>query len=424
MPTRRQLLGSAGAAVASSLAGCVASPRASRTVDLDPLASTPLDEFAATQFRLGLRNRGYVDATVPDRVRVDWSLSANRGDHTAAKATPVAVGDRGDRGDRGDQDDRGDRGDPDVLVADDAGRLRRVGPGKEVRWTATVVAGAKGFHGTPAVANGTAYVGAYDGACYAFDATTGERLWRTQLGQAIGASPTYYNGLCYVAVEHPDPSGSVVALDAATGDVRWIDRRPTDRPHSTVALARNAGRLVVGANDGICYAWTFPGFERAWTFETGGPIKGPVAVAGGLAVFGSWDGRVYGVRLDDGGEAWSFAAGADVMGGAAVDPGGTVYVGSHDGLLYALDGTDGRELWRFDAGGALIGSVTATRNRVLVGSYDRRLYAVDAATGREAWHAAGRGHATSAALVTDDAVYYAERAGEAGPGRVYRLVAA
>lgn len=404
MPSRRTLLRGAGAGFATALAGCVTSPLGAWK--FDPQASTSLDEHATAQFRGGLLNRGYVEATVPERVTVDWSLVVNPGTHSAAKSTPVTAPDG------------------DVVVAGDDGYLRRVTPEKEVRWRTQVTTASRGVHGTPAIANGTAYIGAYDGALSAYDLATGERRWRTDIGGAIGSSPVYYNGVCYIAVEYFDPSGSVAAVDAATGELQWIDDRPTDHPHSTIALAREAGRLVVGSNDGICYAWTFPGLEPAWTFETGGPIKGPVAVHDGRAIFGSWDGRVYAVHLDDGTESWSFEAQPDVMSGPAVDPGGSVYVGSHDGYLYALDGATGRERWRFRTGGYIIGSVTATPDHVLAGSYDATMYAVDAATGEEAWRATGRGQATSAALVTDDAVYYAERASDEQPGLLYRLVAA
>jgi outer membrane protein assembly factor BamB len=405
MHTRRQWLRRVGAGIGTGLgvgvAGCAGAPRASG--EFDPLAPTPLDDRAVTQFRGGLRNQGRVDAAVPPRVTVDWTLPVNRGDHTAAKSTPVATG-------------------GDVVIAGDTGEVRRVSPDGGTRWTARVERTTRGIHGTPAVANGHVYVGAYDGALYAIDLATGDRVWRTDIGDAIGSSPVYYNGVCYVAVEYAEPSGSVAAVDAASGTVRWLDGWPTDHPHSTVALALDAGRLVVGANDGVCYAWSFPDLERAWTFETGGPIKGPVAVHDGLAIFGSWDHRVYALSLADGREVWSFAADADVMSGPAVAH-GRVYVGSHDSGLYALDAASGAERWRFDTDGWLIGSVTATPDHVLAGSYDARLYAVDAVSGAETWHAQGRGDATSAALVTDDAVYYAERASDDAVGRLYRLVA-
>ncbi len=402
MPTRRRFLSAAGATGLGALAGCQG---LGRTGDLDPLAETRLAEFATTQFQGGLRNQGYVDRSAPSAVQVDWSLPVNRGEHTAAKSTPVALPDG------------------DVLIAGDTGVLRRVGPGGDVRWEATVTDATRGVHGTPAVANGVAYVGAYDGALSAWDLDAGDRRWRTPLADAIGSSPVYYNGVCYIAVEFSTPSGSVAAVDAATGEERWTDSRPTDHPHSTIAIDRRAGRLVVGSNDGVCYAWTFPELERTWTFPTDGAIKGPVATADGLAVFGSWDGTVYAVDLADGTERWSFATDADVMSAPAVAD-GDVYVGSHDRHVYALNAATGTERWRFDADGWVIGAVTRTPEHVLAGSYNSRLYAIDARSGEEAWHADGRGRATSGALVTGDAVYYAERSpapGNAG-GMLYRLV--
>lgn len=402
MPTRRQFLTAAGTGIATWVGGCSAVP--SHEEQFDPLAPTSLDEFATAQFRGGLENRGYTDVTVPDRVRVDWSLPVNRGDHTAAKSTPVAVGER------------------DLVIAGDTGILRRVSADEDIEWGRSVTSATRGIHGTPAVANETVYVGAYDGALYAFDLTTGERKWRTQLGDAIGSSPVYYNGVCYIAVEFHEPDGSVAAVDAATGEVRWRDSRPTDHPHSTIGLVLDAGFLIVGSNDGRCYAWSFPELDRAWVFETGGAIKGPVAIHDGLAIFGSWDNHVYGVHLDDGSEAWSFAADDDVMSAPAIGPAGTAYVGSHDHTLYALDSTDGSENWRFDTGGYIIGAITRTPDYVLAGSYDTNFYAVDASTGREEWHVSGRGHATSGTLVRDDALYYAGRATDAKPGQLYRVV--
>lgn len=399
MLSRRAFLAGSTAA----LAGCSA-PTAGAS--LSPLADRPGDDRAFAQFQGGLRNRGYVDRRVPDAVRVDWTLPVNRGEHSAAKSSPVpAPG-------------------GDVVICGDTGTVRRVAPDGTVRWAAEVEPTTRGIHGTPAVANGTAYVGAYDGAMYAFDLADGTRQWRRPLGDAIGSSPVYLEGIVYVAVEYGGPaSGSVAAVDAASGRQVWGDGRPTNHPHSTIAIDPEAGRLVVGANDGRLYAWTFPGLERAWTFETGEPIKGPIAVHDALAVFGSWDEYAYGVDLVDGSEVWSHRTGADVMTGPAIDPGGTAYVGSHDGAVHALDAGTGEERWRFETDGPIVGSLTATPGHVLVGSYDTRLYAVDVGSGEETWSVAGSGSATSAPLVTDEAVYYAERSRGEPPGLLYRLVA-
>jgi len=425
--SRRAFLGAAGAAagsVATGLAGCVAAPGGTEVVSRIETDGEPLSEAATAQFRGGLQRRGVSpEATIPTDPEVDWTIrEINTGDHTAAKASPVEVPGG------------------DIVVPGDNGEIRRVTPAGEVVWQSSVDPTSRGIHGTPAVANGAVYVGAYDGALYAFDLESGERYWRSKLGDAIGSSPGYHDGTVYIAVEYHDPSGAMFAVDAVTGEVTWEDQRVTDHPHSTAAIDRRAGRLVVGSNDGYLYAWSYPDLEYLWKFPTGEPIKGPIATAGGSAVFGSWDRTIYRVALDDGTEEWSFETDGLVMSGPSIEAEtGTVYVGSHDSHLYALAFEDGDQRWSFDTGGSIIGCPTVTGEHVLVGAYDDTCYAVEKATGDEVWGVEGVGVVTCAPLVTDDAVYFTDRAaksyinakkaddGEADPeesGGLYRVVAA
>ncbi|WP_459191612.1 outer membrane protein assembly factor BamB family protein [Halosimplex sp. J119] len=395
--SRRAFLGAVGAGAVTGAAGCVAAPGGTldRPVETD---GEPLEPLGETQFRGGLQRRGvYPDATIPTDVEVEWTIrEINTGDHTAAKASPVEVPGG------------------DVVVPGDNGDIRRVTPAGEVVWTASVEQTSRGIHGTPAVVDGAVYIGAYDGALYAFDLESGERYWRTKLGDAIGSSPGYHEGTVYIAVEYYEPSGAMFGVDAITGEVEWEDQRPTDHPHSTCAIDRRAERLVVGSNDGDLYAWSYPDLEFQWTFSTGRPIKGPVATHDGSAFFGSWDETVYRVALDDGTEEWTFEPDGMVMSGPSVDAdSGTVYVGTHDSRLYALKVDTGRERWSFDTGGSLIGCPTVTSEHVLVGSYDRNCYAVEKATGDEVWSVEGVGVVSSTPLVTDDAVYFTDRASKA-----------
>ncbi len=396
--TRRDLLGTGAAAAAAGLAGCARVGSVlggGRSVDLE--GGQPA-EFADTQFRTGLRRQGLATArTVPSDVRVDWRIDEiNTGEHTAAKASPVLA-------------PTGD-----VVVPGDTGELRAVTPEGDVRWVAATDSDGRGVHGTPAIANGAVYIGAYDGALYAFDLETGERYWKTGLGGSIGSSPGYYDGLVYVAVEYPTPSGALFAVDAVDGEIVFDDRRPTNHPHSTPAVDRDAGRIVFGDNDGYLYAWSFPDLTFAWSFETGDAIKGPVATDGERVYVGSWDEHVYAVDLADGTEAWATETGSLVMSGPSVDRrDDTVYVGSHDGNLYALDRATGAVDWTYRSAGQIIGCPVVTAEHVLFGSYDSRLYAVRRADGDRAWTVDCDGVVTATPLVTDDAVYVTERATEA-----------
>ncbi|HJT54895.1 MAG TPA: PQQ-binding-like beta-propeller repeat protein, partial [Ktedonobacteraceae bacterium] len=50
----------------------------------------------------------------------------------------------------------------------------------------------------PVVANGVVYVGSDDGRLYALDASTGNMLWNTMLGNAATSSVAIANGVVYI----------------------------------------------------------------------------------------------------------------------------------------------------------------------------------------------------------------------------------
>ncbi|WP_144798345.1 outer membrane protein assembly factor BamB family protein [Halorubrum depositum] len=417
--TRRDWLRVAGGVGVAGLAGCSAlggDPSddgddgesdfegADLPLDLDGRAQSP--EGLTSQFRQGLRNHGHIDATIPETVDVEWAVPANRGDHTASKGSPMLAPSG------------------DVLVADDTGRIQSIATDGEPNWSTSISDDDRGSHGTPAIADGTAYVGTYDGVVSAVSVADGEILWQTDVGDAAAASPTYHEGRLYVAVEYATPSGTVVVMDAESGDVEWRDDRPTDHPHSTVAVDLERDRFLFGSNDGNVYAWSFSDRERAWTYDTGGDVKAPIAVSRGIAVVPSWAETVTAVDVADGTGLWEFETDDMVMCAPAVHD-GTAYVGSHDGNVYAIDLATGEEEWSTPVNGWVTGSVTATNEHVLAGSYDAHLYALDRADGSVTWAVEGRGDVTSAPYVTDDAIYYAERAPEGSDeaGMCYKLAA-
>ncbi|PSQ15347.1 cell shape-determining protein [Halobacteriales archaeon QS_8_69_73] len=412
---RRRLLVSVGTAGLAGLAGCARFDDGDydrRQAAFDPERRSDGETYPGddvTVFRRGTRRLGYYpDAVVPDAVAVAWSEPVNEIGHTAAKASP--------------------RPTPDgelLVVPDDAGRVHGFTPAGERRWTTATGAGdSLGFHGTPAIVDGVAYVGGYDGAVYALDVATGEPVWKTsrwQLGGAVavGSSPAYWDGVLYLVAEynHPgmDPSGAMWALDAATGRPLWHDDRPWGMPHPSPAIDPVAERAVIGSNDGVVYAWEFPSMAFAWSFETDAQVKGTVATYDGGAIVGSWDGYVRRLNLDDGDLEWRFETGEVTMSNPGVDPeAGVVYVGSDDRDVHALDVDTGERLWSQDVGGHVIGSLTVTPECVLVGSYDTRLYCLEKATGAVRWTVEGVGHATSEAVPLDGRIFYAERADLSG----------
>lgn len=357
---------------------------------------------------------------IPEIVRMDWRLPGiNVGDHTAPKSSIVPTPDGN------------------LIIAGDTGMIYSVMPDGTVNWVAGTHPSGRGIHGTPVVAEGTVYVGAYDGAMYAFDVKTGEQEWRMEfgpenappaLGAGIGGSPIYCEGTIYIAVEfsNPCPNGALVAVDATTGEVEHEDRWPTAHPHSTPGIDHETGTIAFGANDGTLYAWTFPELERAWSFDLGAAdddndVKGGIGVHDSAFFFGSWDESVYRVDAATGQKQWQFEADDYVMGGTVVDAEtGTVYTGSHDENCYALDAANGDEKWRFETDGWITGCPAITPENVLIGSYDGHLYVLDKQSGEEVWNAHHDGWITSKPLVHNGAIYVTENSGEELTGGAYR----
>lgn len=87
----------------------------------------------------------------------------------------------------------------------------------------------EGIYSTPTVQNGSIYVGDIDGFVYAVDAATGHQQWRSRVdgsGAKVWSSPAVTGGLVIVGAasalnEHPKVAGEVLAFDATTGQRRW-----------------------------------------------------------------------------------------------------------------------------------------------------------------------------------------------------------
>lgn len=438
--TRRGFLVASSVVASQSLAGCTNPLDTKQMYDVEqesfdpdplPYDKTYPDDEDVTMFRRGLRRLGYYpDETVPESVSVDWKRPVNYIGHNAAKSSPLPTPD-------------GET----ILIPADTGKMHAVKPTGEERWTTQTQATKQGFHSTPVVADGIAYLGGYDGAnfgqeaaMYAIDVESGEIVWRTEEmdgSVAIGSSAGYWDGYIYAIVEHrhPNKKGELWVFDAETGEPLFSDDRIDGMPHPTVAISPEHERLLTGSNDGRLYCWEFPSLGFQWSFKTGRPVKGPIAIYDGSAFFGSWDRNFYRVDLDAGTEAWSFETENAVMSAPAIDPeAGVVYFGSDDRHVYALDADAGEELWSTDVGGRVMGAVTATPETVLAGTTASEMCALDKSSGELRWFVEHDGHVTSEPVPHDGRIYYAERAVVSGywdedreteteiPGHAYCLV--
>ena len=243
-------------------------------------------------------------------------------------------------------------------------------------------------YSSPAVANGTLYVGSNDDRVYALNAATGKQIWNYTTHGSVESSPAVANGVVYVG----SLDGNVYALNATKGAKEW-NYTTGGAVYSSPTVANTTGTLYIGSNDDKVYALNATTGTLVWKYPTGGAVySSPAVVKIGVnttvVYVGSRDGEVYALNAVTGALKWKYAAGLAVNSSPAVAE-GKVFVASENGSVYALNATTGKQIWNFPPpNGEGVDSSPAfdvVDNRVFFGSEDNRIYAVDATTGKQIW---------------------------------------
>ena len=91
-------------------------------------------------------------------------------------------------------------------------------------------------------------------------------------------------------------SGSVVAMDRAKGEIRWV--ATTGATIVGGAALTPDGRIVVGSSDGCIYLLNATNGENLWMTRTGGKITAEPGIRDKFTAVPSRDGYLYGIRLN------------------------------------------------------------------------------------------------------------------------------
>jgi outer membrane protein assembly factor BamB len=135
----------------------------------------------------------------------------------------------------------------------------------------------------------TVYTGTSAGTVYALDAATGALRWTASVGAAVSASPALADGVLYV----PTADGRLVAVDD-TGTVLW---EASTGARIGVQPAVAGGVVYTGSDDGSVDAFPAAGCgaptcAALWSAETGSGVTGAPAVSNGRLFVGTAAGQV------------------------------------------------------------------------------------------------------------------------------------
>jgi outer membrane protein assembly factor BamB len=184
---------------------------------------------------------------------------------------------------------------------------------------------------TPAVADGTLYVGVdpgeFGGYLRAYDVGDWSRQWTAQFEWGVTTAPTVADGTVYLtAGDTLEDVGVLRAVDADTGESEW--RYETDR-NLVHSVAVGEGTVVLSADDVL--AFEADSGEQRWTYRTE-MFPGPATIAGDT-VYVQRD-RIYAIDLEDGTGLWDESTGTAPVAPAVV--GETAYtVGYNSALAFS-----------------------------------------------------------------------------------------
>ena len=276
-----------------------------------------------------------------------------------------------------------------IYVASDSESLEAVNraDGTE-RWRFPIAAGTD----TPTYADGAIYLslvtdsetGNSGGVLIALDATSGAERWRMPTGAFGGTSPVVVDGVVYAGGDQ-----ELFAFDAATGEELWrygLDAEPCVCNPRPVAVAdgliyvvpggmQQASLFAVDAATGT-EVWRYDGQVEGHRFTDPVVANGRVYVSEGDMLLAR-GGRFVALDAASGEEIWTVDL--DLSAPPAVH-GDTLYVqartrGSIPGTVRALDAATGEERWRVSAWDVSLEAPAVTDGLVLVPSGTREGYA-------------------------------------------------
>lgn len=325
-------------------------------------------------------------------------------------------------------------------------------------------AGIRRVDMTPAVDNGTVFIGSGDHSFYAIDAATGKKKWSYVAGFGMASNnntsypvpaPVIKNGTVYFVTED-----GLHALDALTGKRKWLfetlqetpvkdmKREPSapvlgdsvifltawpylrsDTPHKSFlyAVAPESGTtmwvttldgtditapvaakgLVFVAIGPSMYAINAVDGKVRWKLGEGKVLGTPRLLVADNIIYFSTDKSLLAAELETGRQLWSYSA-DDIQGDLKADD-QHLYVITHKGsfarpkdTLHALALMTGQERWSQELSGVY--SVLVHDGVVYAGG--NYLHAIDAATGKKIWSFKGTGR-ESAPVISDGRIFLA-----------------
>ena len=263
-------------------------------------------------------------------------------------------------------------------------------------WSRTVP-GDRGIVSKPLVAGERCFAGTADGRVVALSLSDGTRAWTASPDGNAATSVVPTRRRVYAATSDL-VGGSVYGLDSNSGERGWKTDLGDDAAASKITVG--AGFLSFGTRDGAVVALDVDDGDQLWRtpLPDAEGVRPTPCLANGMVYARDDAGRIYALG-DDGTERWSRsfdrkefglvprAFGGPVVREDVVLTSGDVFEGDsrgqRDGEVVALDRGEGTPVWRHRFTSGVFGIVSGPDRVYVLGG--RKLAALDPTDGASVW---------------------------------------
>jgi len=204
--------------------------------------------------------------------------------------------------------------------------------------------------------------------------------WTYEAGESIESSPAVADGTVYVG----SSKGELLAIDFDTGTLRW--KYPTGDAgfigESSPAVTPDA--VFIGDLAGVLHAVNVRDGKKLWTFKADDEIRSSPVVVDDLVLVGSYDTHLYALEQKTGRVRWKLQTDGPVHATPAVHN-GVIYIGGCDEQFRAVRASDGKTLFALPIGSNMGASSAVEGDRAYVGTYGADVFAIDLRAHKVAW---------------------------------------
>jgi outer membrane protein assembly factor BamB len=327
---------------------------------------------------------GVAESTLPDKLEVVWSYKA---EGTGFEGTPAIADGMAFIGDVGTGDDETGK-----LFAFDL----KTG---EIKWTFNKA--KLGFVASPAYRDGKIYIGDGNGTFFCINAKDGAELWSHPMEAEVVAGANFVGDKILVGCQ----DSNIYCLNASNGELLW--KKPIANQIRTFTTS-DKGKAFVCQCDGTMHIMDIEsgGIDASITL---GPPDKPEAnlnstpvVWKDYLIFGTESGTVMALDWKKSEFPWTFnLSGHQAFRSSPAVAEDIAVIGGRAKVVVAIDPTTGKEKWKFPTKAPVDSSPVIVGKRVFIGGADGRLYALDRNSGKELWQHQGRGEYKGSPAVAD-----------------------